>query len=207
MHGIMLRCCDGQVVFWIVTLQSSDIGNAHAAGEKRIFAVSFLSAAPARVTEDIQIRGPEIQAAHDARMSFAHILHVLDAPLDANLVRHDMNSSSIEGRCQSNRLGILGYTLVDHSVERLTPPLICRNVEPRNRRGIVLHLRGFLRKSHPVYQVGSPLFRRQIRVQIGSGCCILGDQRLYCHGEEKRSSCEKKSLHDAFIHIEPHIET
>ena len=81
----MLRRRNGQVVLRIVALQSGHVGDAHAAGEERVFAVGLLSAAPARVAEDVQVRGPEIQASHDAGVSFAHILHMLDASLDADL--------------------------------------------------------------------------------------------------------------------------
>ena len=132
-----------QVVLRVVALHSGHVSNPHAAGEERIFAVGLLSAAPARVAEDVQIRGPEIEASHDAGVSFAHILHVLDAPLDANLARHGVNSRRIEGGSQTDRLGILGYALVDHAVKGLAPPLVRGNIEPRNRRGVVLHLEAF----------------------------------------------------------------
>ena len=95
------------------------------------------------------------------------ILHVLDASLNADLGRHGVNARRIERRSQADRLGILGYALVDHSVERLAPPLVCGNVEPRNCRGVVLHLRSFLRKSHAVHQVGGPLLGRELRIHVG----------------------------------------
>ena len=70
-HGIVLRCRNGQVVLRIVALQSGHVGNAHAAGEEGIFAVGFLTAAPARIAKDVQIRRPEIEASHDAGVSLA----------------------------------------------------------------------------------------------------------------------------------------
>jgi len=45
---------------------------------------------------------------HDARVSLAYILHVLDASLNANLGRHGVNRWRVESRCQADRLGILG---------------------------------------------------------------------------------------------------
>ena len=169
-----------------------------------IFAVGLLSAAPARVAEDVQIRGPEIEASHDAGVSLAHILHVLDASLNADLGRHGVNSRRIEGGSQADGLRILGYALVDDSVKGLAPPLVGGNVEPRNCRGVVLHLRSLLRKSHPVHQVGSPLFRRQIGVQIRRSRCTLSDRRLCGQGKEKRSNSQDKSLHHlrhASVHV------
>ena len=127
-HVVVFGCCDGQVIPGVIALQSGHVGNAHASGEEGIFAVGFLTAAPARVAENVQIRGPEIQASHDARMPFAHILHVLDASLDTDLGRHGVDSRRIERGSKADGLGVLGYTVVDDPVEGLTPPLICRNV-------------------------------------------------------------------------------
>ena len=146
-----------QVVLGVVALQSGHVGNSHAAGEEGIFAVGLLSAAPARITEDVQIGRPEIQASHNAGVSFARVLHVLDAAFDANLRRHGVNARRVERRGKSDRLGILGYALVDDSVKGLAPPLVRRNLEPRNCGRVVLHLRSFLRKRHAVYQVRGAL--------------------------------------------------
>jgi len=156
-HGVVLRGCDGEVVFGVIALQSGDVGNAHAAGEERIFAVGLLSAAPAGITEDVEIGRPEVQASHDAGVAFARVLHVLDASLNTNLRRHGANSRRIERGGKPDALRILGHTLVDDSVEGFAPPFVCRNFEPRHCRGIVLHLRSLLRKSHAAYQVGGPL--------------------------------------------------
>src|SRR5581483_8611286 len=48
-YGEMLWRRDGEVVLGVLTLQSGHVGNAHAAGEKRIFSVGLLPTAPARV--------------------------------------------------------------------------------------------------------------------------------------------------------------
>ena len=88
------------------------------------------------------------------------ILHVLDASLNSDLGRHGVNSRRIESGGQTDRLGILGYALVDHSVQGLAPPLVGGNVEPWNCRGVVLHLRSLLSKRHAAHQVGGSLFRR-----------------------------------------------
>ena len=70
-HGEVLRRGNREVVLRIVALQSGHVGNTHAAGEERIFAVGLLPAAPARIAEDVQIGRPEIQASHDAGVAFA----------------------------------------------------------------------------------------------------------------------------------------
>src|SRR6185437_15254012 len=128
-YRIVLRCCDGQVVLRIVSLQSGDVRDAHAASEERVFAVSLLSPAPPRVAEDVQIRGPEIEASHNAGVPFARILHVLDAPLDTDLGSHGMDPWGIEGGSQTDGFRILSHAVVNDSVEGLTPPLICGDIE------------------------------------------------------------------------------
>ncbi len=179
-HGIVLGCSNRAVVLRVVALHTGDVGNAHAAGEEGIFAVGFLSAAPARVTEDVQIRGPEIQAsANIAGLSDACILHIFDASLNTNLGRHDMDVRRIEGRSQTDWLRILRHALVDDSVERLAPPLVCRNIEPRNCGGSVQHLRSFFSKCHAMHQVSGPLLGCQIRVHIWKIRCVLGNCKLH----------------------------
>ena len=203
-YGIVLWCRNGQVILWIVSLQSGHVGNAHAAREEGVFAVCLLTAAPARIAKDVQIGGPEIKAPHDPGVPFAYVLHVLDASLNANLGRHGVNSRCIEGGSQTDRLGILGYALVDDSMESLAPPLVCGNIETRHRGRIVLHLRSLLGESHPVHEVGSPLFRRQTGVQIRRIGRILSYRGLYGQEEGKRSSSQDKSLQHlghAFLHF------
>ena len=79
-------------------MQSCYVSDAHTTREERVFAVGLLPTAPARVTEDIQVRRPEIETTHDAGVSFAQILHVLDAALDTNLPGHRVNTRSVECR-------------------------------------------------------------------------------------------------------------
>ena len=85
------------------------------------------------------------------------VLHVLDAAFDTNLRRHRVNARRIECGGQADRLRILGYALVDDSVKGLAPPLVCGNLEPRHRGGVVLHLGSLLRKRHAAHQVGGAL--------------------------------------------------
>src|ERR1035437_1037273 len=120
MYGKVLRSLNRHVVLGIATLHSGDVGNAHATGQERIFAVGLLTSAPARVTKDIQVRRPEIQAAANARVSLAHVLHMFNASLDTNLGRHGMNPRRVESRRQTDRLRILRYPLVDDSMKCLT---------------------------------------------------------------------------------------
>ena len=176
-------------------------------GEERILAVGLLAAAPARVAEDVEVRGPEIETSHDADVSGAHVLHMLDAPLDADIDRHRMNCRDVESRGQADRLGKLGYAAIDHSVQRLAPPVVGRNVEPRNGARLVHQLRGLFFQGHAVDQVGCPLFGCQTRVQIGRVPCVLGKCtcRRRCKDKQPcpRDNADHNSRHALIHHVPP----
>ena len=61
-HGKVLRRGNHLEVLRIVPLQSFHERNAHPGGEKGIFSVCLLAASPSRITEDIDVWGPEIES-------------------------------------------------------------------------------------------------------------------------------------------------
>ena len=87
------------------------------------------------------------------------VLHVLDAAFNADLRRHGVNSRRVERRRQADRLRIFRHALVDDAVQSFAPPLVRRNLQPRHRGGVVLHLRRLLRQRHAAYQVRRALLR------------------------------------------------
>ena len=202
-NRVVLGRGDGQIVVGVVALQAGDIGNAHAAGQERIFAVCLLPTAPAWIPEDIQVGRPEIEPAHDSNVALACILHVLDAAFNANLSRHGVNTRRIEGGGKADGLWILGNALVDHAMQRLAPPLVCRDLQPLNLRRIVLHLRGFFRQSHAMHQVGGAFLGRQFRIQVGRIGRILGGSRLgQCTGQQY--ACTRKHAVQNVLHADFH---
>ena len=166
-HSVVLGCRNAEVVLGVIALQSSYVGNSHAACEERVFAVSLLSAAPARITENVEIGRPEIQASHNADVPLARVLDVLDAALNANLRCHGMNSRCIERRRKPDRLRIFSNSLVDDPVKGFAPPLVRRNLQPRDGRRVILHLRSFLRERHTANQIGGALLGRELGIQVG----------------------------------------
>lgn len=177
-YGVVFRCRNGEVVFRVIALQSGDVSNSHPACEERNFAVRLLSTTPARVAEDIEIGRPEIQATHNAGVSFSSVLHVLDASLNTNLRRHGVDARRVKGGGKADRFRIFGYTFIDHTMKGLAPPLVGRDLEPRNFRGVVLHLRSLLSKGHAAYQIRGPLRGRKLRIHVGEIRGILGNCRL-----------------------------
>ena len=60
--GEVLGGGDDAVVARIVALHAGDEGYAHAGGEKGIFAVGLLAAAPAGIAKDVDVGRPEVEA-------------------------------------------------------------------------------------------------------------------------------------------------
>ena len=109
---------NGAVVVWIIALQASNVGNAHAPGQEWVLPIRLLPAAPARIAEDVDVGRPEVEALKEhAGALFANGLHVLDATLHANSLGHFVNSGRIEARSQTDGLWELGDATVDDAVQ------------------------------------------------------------------------------------------
>ena len=128
MHGVVLRCRDGEIVLRVVALQSRYVSDPHLPGQKGIFTIGLLSPPPAWIAKDVEIGRPEIEPSHDAGVPLARVLHVLDAALDANLPSHGANTRQVEGGGKPYWFRILRDALVDHAVKGLAPPLVRRDL-------------------------------------------------------------------------------
>ena len=53
-----------------------------------------------------------------------------------------------------------------HAVQRLVPPFVGRNSEPRNRRRIVLQLRHLLFECHARHEIGGALLEAAVEVLV-----------------------------------------
>ena len=165
-HGIVLGSGDDAEILRIVALHACNIGHAHARGQKRVFAVGFLTSSPAGITKDVDVGRPKVQARHEVVFPSAHRLYMLDASLGADDHRHLVDGRHIKGGGQANGLRKLRGAVVQHAVQRLAPPVVSRDVEARNGPGLVHQLGGLLFKRHPAHKVGS-LLCREAGVQVG----------------------------------------
>src|SRR5436189_2638224 len=59
MHGIMLGAGHGEHILRIVSLNALDVLDTNFAGQIGVFAERLLATAPARVAENVDVRGPE----------------------------------------------------------------------------------------------------------------------------------------------------
>src|SRR5215469_10045778 len=96
-YRIVLGRSNGVVVARVVALHTGDKGNAQAPGQKGVFAVGLLAPAPARVTENVDVRRPEIQSFKNVAVTCAHSLRVLDARLGTDRHGHFMDSRRVKG--------------------------------------------------------------------------------------------------------------
>ena len=165
-HGVVFGSRNDTIVFRIVALHAGDKRHAHARCQKWIFAVSFLTASPAGIAKDIDVRRPEVQSFKDVAVPIAHASNVTGAPFYANHNGHTVDRIGVKSRGQANRLGELGGSVPSHTMQRLAPPVVVRHIQPRDGARLVYELGYLFLHGHAMNQVRRPLLWRQGWVQI-----------------------------------------
>ncbi len=167
MHREVLRRRVHLAVLRIVALQTAHERDAHACGQPGIFAIRFLTAPPARVAKDVDVRRPERESLISPTQSTSRELMMLRACLIADRDRHLLHQISIERcgqpdglrkHCRSTRAG--------HAVQRFVPPFVLRYSEPCDRRRVVAELRDLLVERHASDQVGGPRLEAATEIAI-----------------------------------------
>ena len=139
-HSIVLRARRDLQIF-PVTLQALDVRHAEPRREVRVFAVRLLPSAPARVTEQVDIRRPEREALINIAVAVLRSFVILRAGLRRNdiadfsdhlRVKHARHSNGL--RKHRRRAG------ARHAVQRFVPPVVRRNAQPFNGRRIKFQL-------------------------------------------------------------------
>src|SRR5437016_13939739 len=97
-NGKMLGGGNRFQILGIVALQPGDESYANATGEKRIFSVSLLSASPARIAKDVDVRRPEGQAEIAAGISVLDSVVVLGASFGRNDIGDEIGRASCRER-------------------------------------------------------------------------------------------------------------
>ena len=109
-------------------LQTAHHGDAHAAGQPRVFAVGLLSASPAWVTEDVDVGSPEGESLVAAYLAAPLGLVVLGACLVADGGKAAIDQCVVPRGGHGRRNGEHGgETVTADAVQRLAPPLELRN--------------------------------------------------------------------------------
>ena len=162
MYGIVLGGGDQLQIFGIVALHAGDKRHAHAAGEKRIFAIGLLAASPARVAKDVDVGGPEGESEEHLMVVFAHGLVVLGARFGGDGLAHAMHETGVPGGGHADNLReVRGVARKSDAVQTFVPPIVFGNAEARDSRGVIAHLRDLLLESHAADEVVDSLIDRE----------------------------------------------
>ena len=164
--GIVLGACMGLVVLLVVALHTLDILDAEDSHEIRVLAVGLLAAAPARVTEDIDVRAPERQLGVagiiPGPVSDIENVVVRTVPVGAGLIRNCrenlIDTVRVKGSGHADRLRVHGIAVLTDAVASLAPPVVGRDAETVDRDGLVHHETDLLLGSEEGDQVLDPLF-------------------------------------------------
>ncbi len=153
-HGVVFgRRNDAQVV-GIVALHAGDEGYAHASGEERVFAVGFLPAAPARVTEDVDVGCPEREPKEHLMVVLAHDVVIFGAGLGRDGLAHAVHEIGVPGGRHADHLWEIGGVAgKGYAVQPFVPPVVLGNPEAGDGRGMVPHLLDFFFQGHAADQV------------------------------------------------------
>ena len=126
-HCIVLGAGMGFVVLLVIALHTLYVGNTQNAHVVGILTVSLLTAAPARITEDVNIGAPECQLGIAGNVVGTH-LYIEDVmvgavPVGASLIGHCteniINQLLVERSTHTDRLREYGITALTHAVAGL----------------------------------------------------------------------------------------
>ena len=139
----------GDLEVLAIALQALDEPYAQPAGKIRIFTICLMTAAPARVTEDVDVRAPHGQALVNVAVAMRRLPVVFRARLGADDACHHFVEVLVENRRQANRLREhRRRARARHAVQGFIPPVIRRNAQPRNGRRVKTELGGLLLQRH-----------------------------------------------------------
>jgi len=130
----------------IVPLHALDKGDADPRCQIGIFAIGFLTPAPARIAEDVDVGRPAVEAGADpSEMSGLPPQCVQRADLCPDGGGDLMDQRRVEGSGEADRLREIGRGhRADRPVKGFGPPIIGGYAEPRNGRRDVQKLRDLL---------------------------------------------------------------
>ena len=167
-------------------LQAADHGHAQLAGQVRVLAVGFHSASPARVAEQVDVRGPEGNALilkDSARLPGQPVLHPgLVADGREDLVHERL----VEGGGHADGLREhRGGPVAAHPVQGFVPPVVGLDVQGGHRGGLVHGQGHLLIQGQAGNEVRRPFFGRKGTVFVG--LCRQGGRQGAEHQDRDQS--------------------
>ncbi len=187
-HGVVLGAGQEFSVFGVGRpLQAANHGHPHPGHQVRILAVGFLSPAPARVAEDVDIGGPDGQPEKAAVLpAAAPVLVVFGADLVRSGAEHPEDHRVVERRGHRDGLGEhRDAVIVGQAVQGLAPPVELSDPEPRNSLRLVAHQQGLLLQGQAGDQVLGPRLRAQVRILIRQDLSVDPGREEQARGEQQ----------------------
>ena len=130
-------------------LEAMDIGLAQAGSQVGIFAVGLMTAAPAGITENVDIRGPVGQTLVDIPVAFGAGSIVLGAAFGSGHIAQTLQTLIVEHGSHADGLGEAGCdTGAGNTVEGFVPPVVGGDVQPLDGGSIVTELAHLLIQGH-----------------------------------------------------------
>ena len=166
-HGVVLGCSHGFQVLGVVALKPENELRRHAAGQVGVFAVSFHAASPARVAKEIDVGAPEGEALIDIALAAADELMMLGARFIGDGGGNAEEQVRIPGGSQADGFREHGGAAgARHAVQAFAPPVVLRNAQAIDGRGIVHELRDLLLERQPPEQIVDAFFERSAGVLV-----------------------------------------
>ena len=160
MHGKVLGA-GGGLEHFPIALQALHIGNAEAGGQIGILAVGLMAAAPAGITENIDVGRPEGEALVDISVAMGNGSVVLGAALGGGYIAQFLDQLGIKGGGDADGLREAGgHACTGHAVKGFVPPVVSRNTQTIDGRSIKAKLACHLFHCHLRNQRFSLLFRQ-----------------------------------------------
>lgn len=154
--GEMFRTGNGFEIVRIIALNAANEGHADLAGQKSIFTVGFLAAAPAWVAEDINIRRPvgEADVFGAVALVFAGVIVELGAAFGGNDLAFVENQIRVPRGGHADGLGkYRGNSVASDAVEGFVPIIVFGDAEARDGRSVIAELLDFFGERHPADEV------------------------------------------------------
>ena len=159
MYGVVFGRSHRLQVFGVVALNPAHEGHAQLGRQEGILAVGFLAAAPAGITEDVDVGRPQGEAEINGVVAFPLRLVVVGARFRRDHFGLAAHQGNVPGGRHADSLredgGIAGAR---DAMQRLAPPVVRRHTQPGDRRSGVLHLEDLLLQRQARNQVVHPLF-------------------------------------------------
>ena len=174
MHGEVLGAGCGLEIVRVVALKPLDECRSQHARQIGVLAVGLHAAAPARITEDVDVGRPEGKSGVAAVVAYALCHLILGACLVRDGVAYAVEQFDVECGAKAYRLReYRSAAAAAHTVQTLVPPVIGLDAETLDARRRVHHLADLLVDVHRVEQLIDLLFHRLLRLLRASIAAAL----------------------------------